>query len=152
MVFHISGLRLGIEELGGSPWVEDGSHFRNPPWGFFSGDPRLSAAFEDPSSVEWWNSSCLTSLADFLQGDKFVSFAQLWAQMDIPARELYKYMQLRHFFQTYYASTPSDSNTSFESLCHTSPRQKGLISAIYKSIEGVGAYPTLKHRTQYLIC
>lgn len=44
---------------------------------------------------------------------------------------------------------PSDSHTFFEYLCQMAPRQKGLISGLYKSLETVGDSPLLKYRSQW---
>lgn len=76
-----------------------------------------------------------------MQDAKFVSFSQLQAQKKIPAYEFYRYLQICHFYQTHYAIVPSDWHTSFESLCQTALRQKGLISGLYKSMEMVKDCP-----------
>lgn len=87
-----------------------------------------------------WRASCRTQSLSLFPSSK--------SKKIIQAREFYHYLQIRHFFQTHYARVPWDSHTFFEYLCQTAPRQKGLISGLYKSLELVGDDPLLKYRSQ----
>ena len=128
--------QIVAQEMG--MWERFGSRLaltsRFPPGASFLGDPKFPTAFHTPTCFGWWTSCGLISLADLQHENGLISFSQLRAMRDIPLREYYRYLQVRHFFQTHCVAVPSDTNTAFETLCSTSPRQKGLISILYGSM------------------
>lgn len=63
----------------------------------------------------------------------------------IPPQDFYHYLQIWHFFLTHYSLAPSDNHTSFEFLSRNAPRQKGLISELYKSIGAIENNSKLKY-------
>lgn len=115
----------------------------------YIGDPRFPTAFSHPEVFEIWTQHNLITLKDFLINSKFTSFESLKSRHLIPDREFYHFLQIRHFFQKHYPTPPSDHSTLYEDLCHTAPRQKGLISQIHSSLVAVEDSPPLKYRSQW---
>lgn len=106
-------------------------------------------AYDHPESFQEWTQHNLSTLGDFLVDSKFTTFSSLKARFHIPDSEFYRFLQIRHFFQQHYP-TPSEENTTlYEDLCHAAPRQRGLISQIYKLLESAEDIPTLKYRSQW---
>lgn len=66
---------------------------------------------------------------------RILTFDDFSSSHDIPLREHYSYLQLRHFLQQLIKSWSTPYNlTPFESLCRARPHSLGLISLIYSSI------------------
>lgn len=73
----------------------------------FLGDPLFSTVFKHPEGFSWWISNSLVTLADLQVGDSFATFDLLRTQKQIPLRERYHYLQIRHFYTSHFALSPS---------------------------------------------
>lgn len=98
----------------------------------FLGDPRFPAAFKTPIHFSHWTQKCLTSLEALTQEPPFSSFAFLQKRYELPRTEIYKYLQIRHFYTTHFQREGSTTSNTFEHLYKFSSRDKGNISTLYQ--------------------
>lgn len=103
----------------------------------FMGDRRFPPAFDSPRKFLWWDQKSLTTLNALTHSTWFYSFTQHQEQLDIPREEFYKFLQIRHFFESLYTFNANPILTPYEAICQDSSREKGTISTIYKYLNNL---------------
>lgn len=99
--------------------------------------PLFPPGRNNPHQFSWWTENSFTDIHFLCSPTRIFSFAALRSSHDIPLREHYSYLQLRHVLQHLIKSCPTPYTlTPFESLCRSCPQSSGLISLIYAPIIG----------------
>ena len=101
----------------------------------FLHNPLFPPGRDNPLQSAWWTEHGFVDVHSMLSPTKIISYSLLRSSHDIPLREHYSYLQLRHFLQRLIRSQPTPyTMTPFESLCRSRPHSPGLISLIYTAI------------------
>lgn len=105
-----------------------------PPLASFIGDPKFLQVHQDSEHFSWWTENNLTTLKSLMIDSVFTSFAALKEKYKTPNGELRRFLQIRHFYNTYFQAASTISYTFYENICANSPRAVGLISEIYSNL------------------
>lgn len=112
--------------------------------------PLFPPGRDNPMQFKWWSENGFVDIHSMFTPTKIIPFAALRSSHDIPLREHYSYMQIRHFLQQLIKSQPSPYTlTPFESLCRSRPQSSGLISLIYAAIIGSKKPPLRPYHLQW---
>lgn len=73
-----------------------------PPRASFIGDPKFLQVHQDSEHFSWWTKNNLTTLKSLMIDSTFTSFAALKEKYKTPNGEFRKFLQIRHFYTTYF--------------------------------------------------
>lgn len=76
----------------------------------------------------------MTTLRSLLPFKTFIPFHTLQSRYNFPSSELTNYLQIKNFYTEHYSLNIQSQTTLFEHICLNSPRDKGLISIIYRHL------------------
>lgn len=110
----------------------------NPRLASFLGDLTFKAAFPSSNAFALWSSKDLVTLESLQKDGVICPFSTLQSAHSLPRTDFYKYLQIRHFFNTHYPHNNSNYISTFEDLCGPSSRDKGMISRLYNYLGGLG--------------
>lgn len=102
------------------------------------GDPTFLASFPNPISFARWVTKDLVTLDSLQKDGVFCSFMALQESFSLPSTEFYKYLQIRHFFNTQYPEGAPLPVSAFEDICGSASRDRGTISLLYNFLGGLG--------------
>lgn len=98
----------------------------------FLNNPSFYPAWSSLSSFSAWSNAGLIRPIFFLHSELLHLFPHSVRCINLPASELFRYLQLKHLFSQ---TTPPDFTTpgftTFESSCKFDPHKRGLISDLY---------------------
>lgn len=95
--------------------------------------PLFPAGCDNPQQFSWWAANGFFDIHSLFTPTRTGTFDALRSSHNIPLREHYSYLQLRHFLQQLIKSRPIPYTlTPFKSLCRAWPHFSGL--RIYSSI------------------
>lgn len=95
----------------------------------FLHNPSFYPAWTELSSFSTWTNTGLIRAHHLFALQIIIHFLTLRETFNLPPAEIFRYLQLKHFFSQNLPPTQTTLNfTSFERACNTDPHRRGLIS------------------------
>lgn len=95
------------------------------------------------SAFQLWSDRGIISIKDLYDNGTFMSFTDLSTKFQLPSSHLFRFFQIRHFFQKNYPDFPNlPTQTLVDSLLTVNPNQRGTLSHICNALDStISVFP-----------
>lgn len=112
--------------------------------------PLFPPSCDNPNQLLWWAENGFTDVHSLFTPMRIITFEMLRSSHDIPLREHYSYLQIKHFLQQLIRAQPTPYTlTPFERICRATPHSPGVIFLLYSSIISSRKPPVRAYHLQW---